>query len=418
MNFKDLTAAYLGGELDEAGRDRLAAILRNHPAARAAFAAALRQEVLLTEIFREAVAQRRPAKPLVPRLALSAAAALLLAALAGILLSRAGPAPPPAVLERIEGTVWIFQPTGRSRATVGGPIPPGDTIETEGPASAAEARLEDGSRLRLSEAARASISEGRIFLERGHLDAEIRPRPAGRPFVIGTPQAELYILGTRLTVSTGEDLSVLRVEEGRVLMKRRSDAASAEVSAGHYAVAAPGIPLEARPLPPAGPRAGGPIVRILSHGRRELRRPSVYRLAEGCLFYGDRGYVLTTVPPELRGHWGIITFAEDRNSEEPELLSFEVHEPVDVFVGYDRRALKPVSRLPTWMEPFQDTGLRIFSRTAGDSTYHVFRRRFPPGKITLGGNHHGGDTGAGVNYLVVVAPAGAVRTVERQERNP
>jgi hypothetical protein len=92
-----------------------------------------------------------------------------------------------------------------------------------------------------------------------------------------------------------------------------------------------------------------------------------------------------------------------------ERLSFQAAESVDVYIGYDFRAMRPLPRLPRWMQGYRDTGMRIFSQTAGDTTFHVYRKRHPAGRIALGGNHHGGDTGARENYIVIVTPEGAIR---------
>jgi hypothetical protein len=242
-------------------------------------------------------------------------------------------------------------------------------------------------------------------VDRGTVAAEVSPRAAARPFAVATPQAEALVLGTRFIVSLEDNGTLLRVNEGRVRMKRSSDAASAVVSADQFAVAAPGIPLEPLPLARTPPPERCPATRILTPAKDEVR----YRLKEGAILYRDRGYEISTVPPPLRGHWGIATLQGDMRASDEERLAFEVAEPVDVYIGYDSRASNPLPRLPRWMQGYRDTGMRIFSRTAGDTTYLVYRKQYPGGRIALGGNHHGGDTGARENYIVIVAPEGAIR---------
>jgi len=408
MNLRDLIDAHLEGEMDEAGQKRLGAILRANPAARSIFAAALRQEVLLAEVLGEEQAAL-PARRRAPWKVLAAVAAALAVA-AGIWAFLPGAAPSPVGrVERVDGTAWIVSAGDRARAAAGMPVAAGARIETEGLSSRAEVRLEDGTRLRLDAGSRATLSGDLAFLEGGMLAAEVARRPAGRPFAVGTPQAEARVLGTRFVVSVERDQTLLKVEEGRILLRRKADAAAVEVKGGQYAVAASGVPLEPRPLPRAEPPERCPVARVLRMGSRPPREHFNYRLTEGAIFYGDRGYEISTVPPALRGHWGIITCQEDMRSEEGDLLVFEVQDAVDVYVGYDSRAMTPVPRLPRWMEGFRDTGMRIFSRTAGDTTYHVYRRRASAGRVALGGNHQGGDTGARENYIVIVTPEGALR---------
>ena len=404
MNLQDLVASHLSGDLDEEGRKRLNAILQKNPAARSIFASALRQEVLLAEILREGKAEAAPARRRFPWKPLAAAAAVLLAAgAAWWFRPPAPPAAPIARLERAEGTVWIVMPSGRARAAAGTEIVPGARIEADGPAAV---RFGDGVRVRLDPGTQAALpSADRVVVDRGSVAAEVSPRSAGRPFVVATPQAEALVLGTRFIVSIEGEGTLLKVNEGRVRMKRASDAASAVVSADQFAVAAPGVPLEPLPLARTPPPERCPATGFLPPAKDEVR----YRLKEGAIFYRDRGYEISTVPPPLRGHWGITTFQEDMQVSDEERLSFQAAESVDVYIGYDFRAMRPLPRLPRWMQGYRDTGMRIFSQTAGDTTFHVYRKRHPAGRIALGGNHHGGDTGARENYIVIVTPEGAIR---------
>jgi hypothetical protein len=124
--------------------------------------------------------------------------------------------------------------------------------------------------------------------------------------------------------------------------------------------------------------------------------------------YTDRGYEFTRLPDRLRGLATILLPNAEKDWATEAYLEFAVNRPVDLFIGYDSRAFEGGTRLPTWMRDYRDTGMRIFSRTAGDSTFHVYRKTHPAGRIALGGNHAGGDTGARENYLVIVAPKGAV----------
>src|SRR6185436_12194505 len=80
----------------------------------------------------------------------------------------------------------------------------------------------------------------------GTLESQITKQSPDRPMVFTTPTAEATILGTtiRLTVTNDpKSGTTLDVKEGRVRLKNLLDGKSAEVAAGHFAVAAAGADL-------------------------------------------------------------------------------------------------------------------------------------------------------------------------------
>lgn len=132
-----------------------------------------------------------------------------------------------------------------------------DGIETGAPGSSAAIVYADGTRAVLSAGTTLSRvwdpRRGKILvLARGTIAVQAVRQPPDRPLVVSTPHAEARVLGTtlRVTVEPGERGSTrLEVTEGKVRLSRVSDRRSVEVSAGHFAVAAAGVELAARPLP-------------------------------------------------------------------------------------------------------------------------------------------------------------------------
>ncbi len=85
-----------------------------------------------------------------------------------------------------------------------------------------------------------TISEGErkeLHLRQGRLSARVQPQPAGKPMRLHTPTAEMQVLGTQFNVDVGPVETVLRVNEGRVRLKRLSDGEVVEAPARHQALA-------------------------------------------------------------------------------------------------------------------------------------------------------------------------------------
>lgn len=159
----------------------------------------------------------------------------------------APPARPPGVVEppavpkpapRTEPAIARLEVEGSAPQD----LPAGTSVETRG-----VVRFPDGSRLELSGALR-DLGRGTL-LTSGTLTAVVSRQPAGRPFVLLTPQAELRVLGTRFTLAVTKEGTRLEVAEGRVRLTRLSDKRSVDVGAGQFAVAQAGVELSSRPLP-------------------------------------------------------------------------------------------------------------------------------------------------------------------------
>ena len=151
-------------------------------------------------------------------------------------------APPVATVERVEGEA--------SRAA-GESLAAGSALETRAGARAV-VRFPDQSTLELgpeTEIARLDDARGKtLLLARGTLTARVARQAAGKPMVVTTPHAETQVLGTIFVLQVSKDATRVEVREGRVRVRRLPDGPSIEVGAGHFAVAARGAPLAAKPI--------------------------------------------------------------------------------------------------------------------------------------------------------------------------
>ncbi len=185
----------------------------------------------------------------------------------------APPVPPPsqppaprtvvavADLERVQGDVRVVSDGAEAAARAGTGLVPEQGVRTFGPESAAVLKYSDGTRIHVGAETRVERLLERpgggktIVLARGQLAADVQRQPAGQPLLIATPLAEAVVLGTRFTLTAGASVTRLEVREGKVRLTRLPDRKAADVSAGHFAIAAPRGDLAARALP-APPAAG------------------------------------------------------------------------------------------------------------------------------------------------------------------
>jgi hypothetical protein len=87
-----------------------------------------------------------------------------------------------------------------------------------------------------------------VLLDEGTLVIEAVHQPSGHAMLIVTPHGQARIVGTTLKLSVEAASTRLDVVEGKVRLSR-SGAEWADVIGGHFAVAAEGVELAARPLP-------------------------------------------------------------------------------------------------------------------------------------------------------------------------
>jgi len=194
---------------------------------------------------------------------LVAAAAAVLVVGAGLAYWGSG-SPDVARLEEARGKVYLLLTDGE-KVLVTAPkgLRAGQGIETEGPQSSALLRYPDSTRIDVGPATMLRAidenAEGgkKAHVARGAVAADVSRQPEGRPMVFTTPQGNARVLGTsiRIVVDDGPKGSTrLEVKQGRVRLTRL-DGKGVDVLSGHFAVAAAGVELAAKPLTPGKPRA-------------------------------------------------------------------------------------------------------------------------------------------------------------------
>jgi len=145
---------------------------------------------------------------------------------------------PETILTLMESTGTVVWSDG-STALAGRNLPAG-TLKTLGEASTAQARFRDGTLVTLHGETELTFSEQRqkvLLLSRGTLSAKVKPQPVGHPMVVRTPSAVVEVVGTAFDMTTRDQDTLLKVNEGLVRFKRLADGSEVEVAANHSAVA-------------------------------------------------------------------------------------------------------------------------------------------------------------------------------------
>jgi len=264
LRFHGLVAGYLDGDLDDAQRRDLHAIVSADPVA----ARALLDEIALHEslclvqrgergrrsaLCEAVLAAWRTAAPTVPRrsiawvrLAMASAAALVIAGVIALLAAhRSGDDLP--TLAAVSGTMALERDGAPTAWAIGDALRPDDRVRlSDGEVALA---YDDGTSVRIVGAADLRLAPARagkaLHLAAGRIVAEATAQPTDRPLTVATPHARAVVRGTRfaIAVASTTDLSVV---EGRVQLVG-VDGAVADVAAGHFAVAGlPGPPVARR----------------------------------------------------------------------------------------------------------------------------------------------------------------------------
>jgi ferric-dicitrate binding protein FerR (iron transport regulator) len=165
-----------------------------------------------------------------------------------------------AVVRRIQGDVFVFiqSPAERLPLKAGQPILEDQGIVTEGSRSLVVVDYPDTTRLDIGgdTVVRRLVDEKdrtrkHVSLEAGLLSADVMKQPPGRPMILSTAQADARVLGTRFLLAADAGQTRLQVEEGAVQFTQSRERESIVVRSGFSAVAAPGRPFEAVPVPGA-----------------------------------------------------------------------------------------------------------------------------------------------------------------------
>ena len=253
---RELVLRYVDGDLDDAERAELEALVSAAPELVDEIHRASEDRVTLVDFLRSEAdgdargRRRRPRAPARRRSRAAVTWALRITAVAAALLVttylvRPDGAPRrqahSAVATDVTGAVVRTDARGRAAdVEVGDGFGTGDLLVV-GPASTAALRFADGTVVACREDTSLSMpvgEKGKTFdMAYGTLEATVTPQPAGTPLTVRTDQAVAVVRGTAFTLAAGDGATRLEVSTGRVLLSRRWDGASLEVAAGQYAVA-------------------------------------------------------------------------------------------------------------------------------------------------------------------------------------
>jgi len=239
--------------------------IRNEPVVCAAFAALLRQDVLLGELSAESRYLHTPvalvAKPqayIGKKAWLLASAACIALVLIGWIALRDTSLPTEtAVLSLLTGAAQIERNGVVLPAREGMELLPLDGVRVSG-VGRTEVRFADGSRISAEKGAHwtwTSAKEGRreILLESGALSALIEKQKPGQSYILNTAQARVTVIGTCFRLSIENLVSHLELYEGAVKFLRKVDAKEISVTAGQRASAsADTTQFVTRPIAPTG----------------------------------------------------------------------------------------------------------------------------------------------------------------------
>ena len=209
------------GRLDEAGREKLNALIRDDAEARRVYLAYCQMHALLTASHGELHALRAPRRS--PRPWLAAAAAVLIAATAGVIgwAIRSSSRLDASVLPA-GGVAWIERGGERSEAAKGDGLRVGDRLLT-GVGGLAELRYGDGTRLRIQDETELRVTpapEGpRLELREGSISAQVAPQPASRPLVFSTPHGEASVVGPTFDLVASWNSTRLRTRSGLMTLR-------------------------------------------------------------------------------------------------------------------------------------------------------------------------------------------------------
>lgn len=133
---------------------------------------------------------------------------------------------------------------------------------------------------------------------------------------------------------------------------------------------------------------------------------------ENLRLYADRDYrVIGALPGALADGIFIQTRNDDKVSAAEDYLSFTLRQDADIFVLYDDRVSHEDT--PQWLQSWTQTNDLI---DTSDTPRRVYRKRYPAGSVTLGGN----APARSMYSVVVVAqtPVGEAPRCELGDLNP
>ncbi len=126
-------------------------------------------------------------------------------------------------------------------------------------------------------------------------------------------------------------------------------------------------------------------------------------ISVGNLFYTDREYVITYIPPDFRGLVWLKTPNDDKRISADPYLSYRINTEATIFVGFDTRMPTP----PAWLNSWTSTNEFIVDDTGVE--YELFRKDYPAGVVELGSND--GLESSCSMYIVLHKPTGDIDLV-------
>jgi hypothetical protein len=157
-----------------------------------------------------------------------------------------------AVLDRIQGDVYLRSARGLTPAQPGHSLMPGEGILSVGPKGRAVVTYPDGTRFQIrGDTVVQELSESpgkRVLLSQGNFSISVARQPADAPMEIVTPVARITVVGTRFSVACGPEATRVMVDEGRVRLSSLAREEAVDAAAGEVAGATAGRVWSARPL--------------------------------------------------------------------------------------------------------------------------------------------------------------------------
>lgn len=258
----------LDGRLSEAERRELERELAGDPVARERLRTLAEEAVLFGDVERmAAVRGERGTEPPVPlrpvRIWRWAAAALVVLGLGWAGFWFRGGGPVLARVTKVTGASGVFGKRGSAEQALpaGVMLRAGDMIETRACDSWVELELRDGSRLtvaghsmlRLLEPGRGS---GRLSLLRGSLWRSPASNRVTAPLVVDTPTSRVEAGGAQFDLQTTGLETIVRVNQGKALVRHRLGDAAVEVPGGSQAEVTLAAPTPPVPRPQPQPVSG------------------------------------------------------------------------------------------------------------------------------------------------------------------
>jgi len=147
-----------------------------------------------------------------------------------------------ATVAQVAGAVYVERAGFSRPLRTDDALRPGDGIRTVDSAARAGVVFGDGTRIELSTATVARLEPSctadhkRLFVEGGRVMADVVPQRVDRSLSIGTPHAEITVIGTRFAVIVAPDVTRTEVLSGQVQALNRITGELVSVGAGQHAL--------------------------------------------------------------------------------------------------------------------------------------------------------------------------------------